>query len=85
VTVYDAHSGQQLLTLRGLPFGSWNLAFSLDGTLLAAATHTEVRVWTMDIDDLLRIARNELTRTFTDEECGQYLHGPCPQRALTSR
>jgi WD40 repeat protein/DNA-binding SARP family transcriptional activator/class 3 adenylate cyclase/tRNA A-37 threonylcarbamoyl transferase component Bud32 len=82
VTVYDTHSGQQLLTLRGLPFGSWNLAFSLDGTLLAAATHTEVRVWTMDIDDLLRIARDELTRTFTDEECDQYLHGPCPRRAL---
>ena len=83
VTVYDAHSGQQLLTLHGLPFGSWNLAFSPGGNLLAAATNTEVRVWTMDIDELLRIAREELTRRLTREECEQYVPGACPGGGTT--
>jgi hypothetical protein len=33
----------------------------------------------MDIDELLEIARDELTRTFTGEECRQYLHlETCP-------
>jgi hypothetical protein len=38
-----------------------------------------VRVWTFDLDELIEIARNELTRTLTDEECQQYLHEQrCP-------
>jgi hypothetical protein len=38
-----------------------------------------VRVWALDIDDLLRIAGDVLTRTFTDDECDQYLHfETCP-------
>jgi WD40 repeat protein/DNA-binding SARP family transcriptional activator/class 3 adenylate cyclase len=79
VSVYDARSGDLQLTLRGLHWGSWNLDFSPDGGALAAATHTEVRVWAMDIDDLLRIARDELTRRLTTEECDQYLHAACPR------
>jgi hypothetical protein len=26
-------------------------------------------IWTLDIDELVEIARNELTQTLTDEEC----------------
>lgn len=79
VYVYDANSGERQLILRGLRWGSWNVDFSPDGSALAAATHTEVRVWAMDIDELLQIARDELTRTFTGEECRQYLHlDTCP-------
>jgi hypothetical protein len=33
-----------------------------------------VRVWALDLDDLVEIAENELTRTLTDQECQQYLH-----------
>jgi WD40 repeat protein/DNA-binding SARP family transcriptional activator/class 3 adenylate cyclase len=83
VSIYDADSGEQLFTLRGLPAGSWNVGFSPDGTMLAAATNTEVRVWAMDIDDLLRIARGELTRPLTAEECQQYVHEACPGAAAT--
>jgi hypothetical protein len=33
-----------------------------------------VRVWALDLDELVEIAEDELTRGFTDEECRQYLH-----------
>jgi hypothetical protein len=33
-----------------------------------------VRIWALDIEDLLEIARTTVTRTLTDEECRQYLH-----------
>ena len=33
-----------------------------------------VRIWALDIDDLLGIAGENVTRTLTDEECRQYLH-----------
>jgi hypothetical protein len=33
-----------------------------------------VRVWALDIDDLLEIARREVTRSLTDAECRQFLH-----------
>jgi hypothetical protein len=39
-----------------------------------------VRVWALDIDDLLEIARQEVTRSLTNEECRQYLHVErCPR------
>ncbi len=55
------------------------LAFSPDGSLLAAQDCDGVRVWTLDIDELLAIARTNVTRSLTSEECRQYLHvDPCP-------
>jgi len=33
-----------------------------------------VRVWALDLDDLVRIAEHQVTRRLTDEECRQYLH-----------
>ncbi len=54
--------------------------FSPDGSMLVSgAADGVVRVWALDIDDLLEIARREVTRSLTDEECQQYLHlGRCP-------
>jgi WD40 repeat protein len=72
--VFDAESGRPLLVLRGHQWGVFSLAFSPDGTMLATAAHTEVRVWALDVDDPLRIATDEVTRPFTAEECRQYLH-----------
>jgi len=47
--------------------------------MLASITAGEIRVWALDIDDLLEIARRELTRSLTDEECLQFLHvARCP-------
>ena len=38
-----------------------------------------MRVWALDVDELVDIATRELTRDFTDDECRQYLHTErCP-------
>lgn len=33
-----------------------------------------VRVWSLEIAELLEIAQQNVTRSITDEECRQYLH-----------
>lgn len=33
-----------------------------------------MRVWALDIEDLLEIAGRSVTRALTDDECRQYLH-----------
>ena len=56
------------------------MAFSPDGKKLASASPCGgLRIWVLDIDDLLEIAHREVSRTLTDEECRQYLHDPCPE------
>jgi WD40 repeat protein len=55
--------------------------FSPDGTLLAGVDNEPapyVHVWALDIDRLLQIARQRVTRSLTEAECRQYLQGPCP-------
>jgi WD40 repeat protein/DNA-binding SARP family transcriptional activator len=75
IRLFDAGTGVQHLVLPGQGCEVNDLAFSPDGTRLASASSCGgVRVWALDIDDLLRIARDELTRMFTGDECRQYLH-----------
>ena len=42
--------------------------------MLAAQRLGEVRVWAVDIDLLLEIASERVTRSLTDDECRQFLH-----------
>jgi serine/threonine protein kinase/WD40 repeat protein/DNA-binding SARP family transcriptional activator len=77
VRLFDVASGQQRLVLRG---AGGRVAFSSDGSMLAA-TSVEgiVRVYALELEDLLGIARRNVTRSLTDEECRQYLHvETCP-------
>ena len=80
VRLFEADTGAQQLVLRGFDAPS-RVAFSPDGTKLASASACGgVRIWALDIDDLLRIAHREVPRALTDEECRQYLHvDQCPQ------
>jgi hypothetical protein len=40
-----------------------------------------VRVWALDPEHLLRIARNRMTRTLTEEECRRYLQRSCAKES----
>ena len=52
------------------------VVFSPDGSKLASICEADglVRVWALDLDDLITIATDRLTRTLDDDECRQYLH-----------
>ena len=79
VRLFEADTGAQHLVLGGHGCGVDSVAFSPDGTRLASASCDGVRIWALDIDDLLEIARQNVTRSLTDEECRQYLHvEACP-------
>jgi WD40 repeat protein/DNA-binding SARP family transcriptional activator len=80
VRLFDADSGQELLVLRGSGCSVRDVAFSSDGKKLASTDCDGVRIWALDIDDLLQIADREVPRSLTDAECVQYLHTTeCPQ------
>jgi WD40 repeat protein len=74
--MFDAGSGAELLILRGHrgSVAVEKVVFSSDGTRLASWADDGTRVWALDIDDLLEIARHNVTRSLSDEECRQYLH-----------
>ncbi|MGH9234333.1 MAG: WD40 repeat domain-containing protein, partial [Acidimicrobiales bacterium] len=80
VRLWDPGTGEQMLVLRGHIAAVSSVAFSPDGSQLVSAGGEGIaRVWALDLDDLIEIAERELTRTFTDAECRQYLHLPtCP-------
>jgi WD40 repeat protein/DNA-binding SARP family transcriptional activator len=76
VRLFDAETGASLLSLRT---GELNpvqrLSVSADGSMLATTgPEKPIRVWALEIDDLLRIARANVTRSLTDEECRRFLH-----------
>jgi len=77
VRIFDtsAESGAQQLVLRGHDFLVSGLDFGPDGKTLASAGPGGVaRVWALDVDQLIAIAHDEVTRGLTDDECRQYLH-----------
>ena len=80
VRLWDPETGEPRMALGGPEVPIRSVAFSPDGTRLASLDYDGlVRVWALDLDDLVAIANDRLTRTFTDEECRQYLHvESCP-------
>jgi WD40 repeat protein/transcriptional regulator with XRE-family HTH domain len=77
--VWDALTGKELLTLYGGSFGAGGVAFSPDGKRLAVAGDDAVRLYALDLNDLVSLARSRVTRALTTEECQRYLHvAQCP-------
>ena len=77
--LWNAHTGGEHLVLRE-EAAPGRLAFSPDGRRLAVAGGKgTVRVYALQIEELVRLARQRLTRSFSDAECRQYLHrNTCP-------
>ena len=80
VKIWDADSGQKLLTLGNHPGRDFWVTFSPDGRYLASVgSDGTLRVYAMQVGDLVTLAKSRLTRSWTTEECQQYLHvEQCP-------
>jgi WD40 repeat protein len=79
VKIWDAATGAEQLTLQGHESGVVVVAVEPGGRYLASLSSDALRVWVLDIDDLIEIARFRLTRDLTADECRTYLHREeCP-------
>jgi WD40 repeat protein len=78
--LWDLATGQELATFAGHTSMVNGLAFSPDGSRLASSSiDGTTRVYAVDVDELVAVARSRLTRWWTPEECQQYLHlDECP-------
>lgn len=72
--VWDAATGQRLLTLAGDGAAFYKVAFSPDGRRLIVNGAAGLRVFALDVDELAALIQARLTRSWTYEECRNYLH-----------
>jgi len=78
IRVWDAITGTELLTF-GIEGGAFNVEFTPDGEHLVTWDYVGIKIFTLEIDELVQIARSRLTRSLTAEECQKYLHvEQCP-------
>jgi len=75
-----ADFGANPLTLGGHRAGIYDVQFSPDGRrLISGSRDLTARVFAIDVEDLIGIAKSRVTRTLDDAECQRYLHLPtCP-------
>ncbi len=82
IKLWDASTGQNLLNIRndGFGRGALRIAISADSRLLAVLNFDKtVNIFTLDKLDLLRLARNRITRSLSREECFRYFNSQeCP-------
>ena len=80
VKLWDEIKMQGLQTLSGHSGAVNSVAYSPDGKRLASAsTDGTVQVFTLDVYELLNLARSRVTRNLTSEECNHYFQTEtCP-------
>lgn len=78
IRIWDTSTGTEKLTL-GINGGVFNVEFTPDGKKLVIWDWEGIKVFALNIDDLIEIAQTRLTRTWTPDECQKYLHTEvCP-------
>lgn len=77
--IWDAETGELQLTLHGNGSGVQGVEFAPDGGFVITVSDA-LRVYSLNISDLVSLADGRLTRSWTLEECWKYLHtATCPQ------
>ena len=78
--VWDVSTGEELVSLYGNTGNVFGVSFSPDGNRLATAgADGTVRIYTLQLNDLVDLARSRVTRSLTQEECRIFLHmDSCP-------
>jgi WD40 repeat protein/class 3 adenylate cyclase len=81
VRVWDASNGQEVLTLAGHTLPVVDVDLSPDGGILVSASDDgTVRLYHLRLDDLMRVAAERVSRSFSEAECRRYLHvETCPR------
>jgi WD40 repeat protein/transcriptional regulator with XRE-family HTH domain len=76
IKLWDLETATEGLTLSApSPVAFANVAFSPDGRMLAGSSSDgSVRIFLLPVEDLIALARERVTRSFTETECQQYLH-----------
>jgi len=83
--VWDATSGQELLTLRGHNYSVNSVAWSPDRRRIASAggdgtIRMVTTVYALDVDDLMTLARERFIDDPSLDSCKKYLHvDKCPR------
>jgi len=80
VKLWNAETGQELLTLGQFSQPIFGIDFTPDGKTLAVSSWDGVvRTYIIDIEQLIAVANTRLTRSFSEVECQKYLHtDTCP-------
>ncbi len=80
--IWDVATGQEILTLPGSKGGVSGAVFSptdVESLLAVSSTDGVVRIFLLQIDELLALAQSRVTRLLTTGECQKYLHvDQCP-------
>jgi WD40 repeat protein len=73
--VWDVQTGRELLALTGHAGAVNAVAFAEDGKrLITSGDDGTVRIYALPIEDVVRLAKERLTRTWTEQECRQFLY-----------
>jgi WD40 repeat protein len=80
--VWDASTGKELHSLQGSPAQVRGAHFNADAThLITTAMDGVIREYTLQVQELVELAKSRLIRTWTQDECRKFLHvEECPAR-----
>jgi len=85
LTIWDVDpasptTGQALYRFTGIDAKIDSIGFSPDGKIVYAGSSlsNQTRMYLLPLEDLVKLAKSRLTRSWTAEECQRYRIEPCP-------